>query len=84
MSAAPPDARCTWEGEIKLDLTVTTADQAAIPIVLCNFCDDATSETSITGHNIRLADLAPSTADLAALARPITRADHTVMLDIGR
>jgi hypothetical protein len=82
----PPDVDCYWEGMIRISLMVyydLHRAPAAFPIFLCNLCDGATRQMTTEGFTFALEGLEPSTADLAALGRPVELADYTVLVTVG-
>jgi hypothetical protein len=77
----PPDVECYWEGMIRAEITVMTAQSELVQIVLCNLCDDGQGLVTVSGLTIGLVGLAPSAKDLAKLGRAPLLTDYALTVN---
>jgi hypothetical protein len=77
----PPDVECYWEGMIRAEITVMTAQSELVQIVLCNLCDDGQGLVTVAGLTLGLVGLAPSTKDLAKLGRAPLLTDYALTVN---
>lgn len=78
----PAGVDCVWAGMIRVHLTVSTP-RSKEEIVLCSKCEDARDLATAAGQTFGLIGLAPSTDELAKLARPPELADYQLTVDYG-
>jgi hypothetical protein len=76
-----PDVECYWEGMIRAEITVMTAQSELVQIVLCNLCDDGQGLVTVAGLTLGLVGLAPSTKDLAKLGRAPLLTDYALTVN---
>ena len=77
----PADVECYWEGMIRAEITVMTPKAELQQIVLCNQCEDGERLATVAGLIIGLVGLAPSTAELAKVARPPLLTDYELTVN---
>ena len=80
----PPQVDCFWEGMIRAEITVFGPQDLQQQIILCNLCDDGQRSAIAAGQELTLIGLAPSTEELAKLARKPVLTDYQLTVAYGR
>lgn len=78
----PAEVDCYWEGMIRLEISVQPASGTAETVILCNICDDGDRSAAAAGLRLYFDTLAPSTADLARMARTPILSDYTATIGL--